>query len=162
MKCFTIGIIVSKLLNQPSLLANRIECIVDRFEEECNEEEKLLLMQLIEHNFSLLMRYITSSVTSHLHVSSTHLFSPVSSANSSPSLVPCSSPFQSSVEFDVVIGKDICTTVGMVKRSGIVKLQLLNLFDYLLDTQSLLFFSIIISHQFNHCLLVSFYFSHNL
>lgn len=149
-------------MNQPSLLANRIECIVDRFEEECSEEEKLLLLQLIEQNFSLLMRYMTSSVTSHLHVSSTHLFSPVSSANSSPSLVPCSTPFQSSVEFDVVIGKDICTTVGIVKRSGIVKLQLLYLFDYLFDIQSLLFYSIIISHQFNKYLLVCFHCAHDL
>lgn len=149
-------------MNQPSLLANRIECIVDKFEEECSEEEKLLLLQLIEQNFSLLMRYMTSSVASHLHVSSTHLFSPVSSANSSPSLVPCSTPFQSSVEFDVVIGKDICTTVGIVKRSGIVKLQLLYLFDYLFDIQSLLFYSIIISHQFNKYLLVCFHCAHDL
>lgn len=147
--------IIMKLLNQPSLLAFRIECVMEALDDECTPEECAYAIHLLMDNFSLIMRYLYSSTTSVLHVSSVKDISPISSAVSSPSLVPSPcDPFQQDVEFDVVINSEIPSTVGMVRRSGIVKVRLLQLCELLLDVEPSLFSPFIISHEFNTLLIV--------
>ena len=128
---------------------------MDFLEEECSPEERCYVLSLITNNFTLLEDYLLSSVTSTLHVSSTRDYSPISSALSSPVLLPKSSEYsQSPVEFDVVIDKEIRSTVGIVRRSGIVKVRLLQLCEFLLETQSCLFSCYMISHKLNAVLMV--------
>ena len=146
-----------KLLNQPSLLANRIETVVDSLDEDCNEEEKEFVFHLIVDNFSLLLCYIQETVSSVLHVSSSRMDSPSQSANSSPALLPKSSSLQPStkpIEFDITIGKEIITTVGKVKRSGIVKIRILDFIEYLLAINPSLFTSCILCNELNRVLIV--------
>lgn len=147
--------IVIKLLNQPSLLAFRIECIMDSFEEDCSNEEREFALNLLKDNLPLIMKYLSTTISSTLHVSSVNSLSPLSSANASPALLPKPSPpCQNPFEFDVVIEKEINATVGKVKRSGNVKWKLLQLLEYFMDTESFLFSSFVVSYQLNSVLLV--------
>ena len=134
-----------------------MESVVDSLEEECNDEEKEYVFHLIVDNFPLLLSYIQESVSSTLHVSSNRMESPIQSASSSPVLLPKTNTIQPSekpIEFDIVIGKEVNTSVGKVKRSGIVKIRILELIEYLLVLNPSLFTSCILCHQLNRVLIV--------
>ena len=121
-------------------------------------------------NFSLLSHYLLESVSTTIQVSSSTFISPISS----PSLAPTttnnlhnmvelnlsnssSSPsIPQPIEFSVVIGKEIQTTAGKVRRSGIVKLKVLQLLEYLMITKPVVFQTTVIAHDFNKTLLVFF------
>lgn len=139
-----VGKIISKLLQQPSVLAQRIASLGEALR---SAEEGDPLLELVVSNLPLLAAYLQVSPSFHATVSS------CASPPSSPLLRAIASP-QSFSPFVVKLGAELATTVGTVRRCGIVKVRLLSLLESVVKHGGLVASSILIALQINKTLLV--------
>lgn len=135
--------IISKLLQQPSVLAQRIASLGEALR---SAEEGDPLLELVVSNLPLLAAYLQVSPSFHATVSS------CASPPSSPLLRAIASP-QSFSPFVVKLGAELATTVGTVRRCGIVKVRLLSLLESVVKHGGLVASSILIALQINKTLL---------
>lgn len=138
-----VGKIISKLLQQPSVLAQRIASLGEALR---SAEEGDPLLELVVSNLPLLAAYLQVSPSLHATVS-------CASPPSSP-LLRAIVPSQSFSPFAVELGAELATTVGTVRRCGIVKVRLLFLLESVVKQGGLVASSILIALQINKTLLV--------
>ena len=162
--------IVGKLLEQPGLLAQRIESIISFLQSTSDSQEREDVIEVILANMHLISSYLSASPVLHSVVTSSS-----SSSSSTPSSRSLSSRFSSRssscssisstssldtveppIQFIIELGNTIMTTTGRVARSGIVKLRLLSLLTTLVQASSLRILHSIVTHRINATILSLF------